>query len=178
MENPAAELPAQAEQGMPEVTAEMEKVKKHKKQKREEEQNSVKVQREDVQCKQEPSGQDEDWCLGETWKINSDGSSERPKQQPHLSTQPKLSQTQEQIQPMLCETPLNHHDSAIKKKKKKKKHKEKLDDENKKKHETDERLVVFSTEILLFFLTNMMHFLKPCLMQHPLAPFPFIERLR
>ncbi|XP_053510034.1 ubiquitin carboxyl-terminal hydrolase 36 isoform X2 [Ictalurus furcatus] len=137
MENPTAELPAKTEQDVPELTAEMRRVKKHKKRKREEEPNSMKVQREGVQSHLEPSGQDEDWCLGETWKINPDGSSEKPKQQRQLTTEPKPSQAQEQIQPMLCETSQNHHDSNIKKKKKKKKHKEKLDENIK--HETSER---------------------------------------
>ncbi|KAG7335095.1 hypothetical protein KOW79_001691 [Hemibagrus wyckioides] len=138
MENPVAELPAKVEQEMPELTAERRKVKKRKKRKREEQPNSVTVQREDVQCHLEPSGQDEDWCLGETWSINPNGSSERPKQQPQPSTEPKPSETQEQIQPVLCETPQNHHDSTVKKKKKKKKHKEKLNDDNIK-HESSER---------------------------------------
>lgn len=134
LENPTAELPAETEQDMPELTAEMREVKKCKKRKRAEEPNSVKVQREGV-----PSGQDEDWCLGEMWRINPDGSSERTKQQPHLTTEQKPSQTQKQIQPVLCETPQSHHDSTVKKKKKKK-HKEKLDENIK-----HERLVVFST---------------------------------
>ncbi|KAK3552493.1 hypothetical protein QTP86_012153 [Hemibagrus guttatus] len=137
MENPIAELPAKVEQEMPELTAETRKVKKRKKRKREEEPNSVTVQREDVRCHLEPSGQDEDWCLGETWRINPNGSSERPKQQPQSSTEPKPSKTQEQIQPMLCDAPQNHHDSSVKKKKKKKKHKEKLNDNIK--DETSER---------------------------------------
>ncbi|MCI4385212.1 hypothetical protein PGIGA_G00047810 [Pangasianodon gigas] len=134
MENPATELPAKTEQDMPELTAELRKVKKRKKRKREEEPNSMKVQTEGMQSHLEPSGQDEDWCLGETWRINSGESSERPKQQ--KPTEPKPSQAQEQIQPMLCETPQNHHDSTVKKKKKK--HKEKLD-ENIIKHESSER---------------------------------------
>lgn len=159
MENPVAELPAKVEQEIPELTAERRKVKKRKKRKQEEQPNSVTVQREDVQCHLEPSGQDEDWCLGETWRINPNGSSERPKQQPQPSTEPKPSETQEQIQPVLCETPQNHHDSTVKKKKKKKKHKEKLNDDNIK-HESSERLVVFTTVIpnAVIFLTNMMHF--------------------
>ncbi|XP_060757448.1 ubiquitin carboxyl-terminal hydrolase 36 isoform X2 [Neoarius graeffei] len=129
MENPTAELPAKTEQDMPELIAEMRDVK-CKKRKREEEPNSIKVQREDV-----PSGQDEDWCLGEMWRINPDASSEKPKQQSQLTTEQKLSLTQKQIQLMLCETPQNHHDSTIKTKKKK--HKEKLKENIK--HETSER---------------------------------------
>lgn len=179
MENPIAELPAKKEHDMSELTAEKRKVKKHKKQKREEEPNSLTVQREVVQCRPEPAGQDEDWCLGESWRINPDGSSERLKQQPQWSTEPKPSETQEQIQPVLCETPQNHHDSdTIKKKKKKKKHKEKLDDDIK--HETSERFVVFTTVIpnSVISLTRHDILFKHYMMQHFLSTFPFIERLR
>lgn len=167
MENPTAELLAKTEQDMPELIAEMRDVK-CKKRKREEEPNSIKVQREDV-----PSGQDEDWCLGEMWRINPDASSEKPKQQSQLTTEQKLSPTQKQIQLMLCETPQNHHDSTIKTKKKK--HKEKLKENIK--HETSERLVVFSTFSTaipnsFIFLTNVIHLLDTTIF------CSFIERLR
>ncbi|TSK87561.1 Ubiquitin carboxyl-terminal hydrolase 36 [Bagarius yarrelli] len=120
-ENPTAELPAKAEQHMPELTAEIRKVKKRKNMKLEEESNSMTVQQKDIHL--EPSGQDEDWCLGETWRINSDGSSGRPKQHPQLSPEPKPPQSPKLCELMTCETLQNHH------KKKKKKHKEKLGDE-------------------------------------------------
>lgn len=168
MENPTAELLAKTEQDVPELTAEMRKVKKHKKRKREEEPNSMKVQREGVQSHLEPSGQDEDWCLGEMWRINPDGSSEKPKQQRQLTTEPKPSQAQEQIQPTLCETSQNHHDSNVKKKKKKKIHKEKLDENIK--HETSERLEVFRNPNSFLSLTIIIHILKPCMIQHFLTP--------
>ncbi|KAF5902640.1 ubiquitin carboxyl-terminal hydrolase 36 [Clarias magur] len=131
MENLTAERHAKTEQDTAELAAEMGKVKKRKKRKREEEPNGSKVQKEGVHSHLEPSAQDEDWCLGETWRINPGGSSERPKQQPII--EPKLSQAQGEIHPMVCETPQNQHDSTIKKKKKKKQ-KEKLDENTN--HET------------------------------------------
>ncbi|XP_046721965.1 ubiquitin carboxyl-terminal hydrolase 36 isoform X2 [Silurus meridionalis] len=135
MEKPTAELPAKTQQVVPELTAETKKVKKRKKRKREEETQSATVQKEGVRSHLEPSGPDEDWSLGETWRINADGSSKRPKQQ--VTPEPKPPQPQEQIQPVSCETPESHPDHTVKKKKKKKKHKEKLDISIK--HEVSER---------------------------------------
>lgn len=152
MEIPTAEPAAKTEQHMPEA----KKVKKRKKRKREEEQSSVKVQREGMQSHLDPSGQDEDWCLGESWTINPDGSTERPNQQPQLRPEPNLSQPQEQIQAVFCETAQNH--PIVKKKKKKKKHKERQDENIM--HETFKRLVVFINfiTVVLNSLTNIIHF--------------------
>lgn len=161
MENPIAEVSAKTEQDMLELMTERKKVKKRKKRKLEEEPSSVTVRSEGVPAHLEPSGQDEDWCLGETWRINQDGSSEKPKQQPNSTTEPKQSQAPDEMQPVLCETPQNHHDSTIKKKKKK--HKEKLSVNIK--HETFNRLVGFSAVIPSLFIsqTHITDFLKTCL---------------
>lgn len=173
MDSPISEPPAKTEQDTPEITVETRKVKKRKKRKREDEPSSMTVQGEGVQSHLEPSGQDEDWCLGEAWRLNPDGSSERPKPQPQLTTEPKLSQAQEEIQPVLCETPQNHHDSTVKKKKMKKKHKEKLEESIK--HETSKRLVVFrsfSAGIPNSFIS------LTDIKQHFLVFLPFLEKLR
>lgn len=152
MENPIAEVSAKTEQDMLELMTETKKAKKRKKRKREEEPSSVTVRREGVPAHLEPPGQDEDWCLGETWRINQDGGSEKPKQQPNPTTEPKPSQAPDEMQLVLRETPQNHHDSTVKKNKKK--HKEKLNVNIN--HETFNRLVVFSAVIPSLF-TSLTH---------------------
>lgn len=175
MEIPTAEPAAKTEQHENKLTSEVKTVKKRKKRKREEEQSSVTVQRESMQSHLAPSGQDEDWCLGETWRINPNGNTERPKQQPQLNPEPTLSQAQEQIQAMFCETSQNQ---PIVKKKKKKKHKEKLDQSIV--CDISDRLVVFSTfsTVVPNSLINIVHIVKPCMMQHSPALLSFTERLK
>ncbi|XP_062874667.1 ubiquitin carboxyl-terminal hydrolase 36 isoform X2 [Trichomycterus rosablanca] len=138
-ETPITELPAKTKD-VPGVRAENKKVKKSKRRKLEEKQNGIEAHREGLQSHLEPAeGQDEDWCLGETWRIKSDAeaSVERPKKRPQPITEPELSQSSI-IKPVLDQTSPSHQCSTEKRRKKKKKFKEELQG-NDGKHKTVDR---------------------------------------
>ncbi|XP_066497663.1 ubiquitin carboxyl-terminal hydrolase 36 [Hoplias malabaricus] len=132
VEAPVSEPPAEAQREEAECKSEKRKEKKRKKRKREEEQNDHEAQREMVQSHLESPLWDEDWCLGDTWRVGIDakGSTEQSKKQ-EPPTDPKVSQskskpespsTSQQILSLPSPGPALQ-DPTLKKKKKKKKKK-------------------------------------------------------
>lgn len=139
--------------------SEKRKERKRKKRKREEESNGLEAYREGVQSHLELPPQDEDWLLGDMWRIGVDakGSSERTKKPSEPSTEPKQSkQTEPEAQPQSQSVP--HQTLPLpslgpasqKKKKKRKKQKLREDiDETKGNPENSER---FNDIFLIIFV--------------------------